>query len=174
MDLRYPTGRFTAPAPGTMDQAAREAAIAVIADTPRAFRAAVADLTDAQLDTPYREGGWTVRQLAHHVPDSHLNAYCRFKLGLTEDHPTIKAYEEAAWARLPDSTGPISPSLDLLTALHLRWVDLLRAMTSEDFARTLHHPESGVLRLDTVLALYAWHGPHHVAHVTGLRQRMGW
>lgn len=174
MDLRYPTGPFTAPAPGTMDQATRDAAIAVIADTPRAFRAAVADLTDAQLDTPYRDGGWTVRQLAHHVPDSHLNAYCRFKLGLTEDHPTIKAYEEAAWARLPDSVGPIGPSLDLLTALHLRWVDLLRAMTAEDFARTLHHPESGVLRLDTVLALYAWHGPHHVAHVTGLRQRMGW
>jgi uncharacterized damage-inducible protein DinB len=172
-DLRYPIGPFTRPP--QLDDAGCEAAIAAIAATPRALRDAVAGLTPAQLETPYRPGGWTVRQLAHHVPDSHINAYVRFKLGLTEEAPTIKPYEEARWAELPDTADtPVETSLTLLEALHDRWVRLLRRMQPDDFARTINHPESGVMRLDQLLALYAWHGPHHVAHVTALRAREGW
>jgi len=172
-DLRYPVGPFRRPE--SLDDAQRRRAIDAIAATPADLRAAVADLSDAQLDTPYRPGGWTVRQLTHHVPDSHLNAYVRFKLALTEDEPTIKPYEEARWAELPDTRDtPIETSLVLLERLHDRWVRLLRSMSAEQFARRLRHPESGIQRLDQVLALYEWHGRHHVAHVTSLRARKGW
>jgi uncharacterized damage-inducible protein DinB len=135
----------------------------------------VTGLTPAQLDTPYRDGGWTVRQVAHHVPDSHMNAYLRFKFGLTEDAPPIKTYEEKDWARTPEvAATPVDVSLALLDALHGRWVILLRAMTPEQFARTIKHPDMGPTTLDTMLALYAWHGRHHTAHITSLRERMGW
>jgi uncharacterized damage-inducible protein DinB len=139
------------------------------------MRAAVAGLTPERFDTPYRPGGWTVRQVVHHVPDSHMNAYVRFKLALTENEPTIKPYEEAAWAELADSAStPVDVSLTLLETLHDRWVRLLRSMTEADFARKFRHPQLGVVPLDKNLALYAWHGKHHVAHITSLRQRMGW
>ena len=171
-DLRYPIGRFIARTQFT--DASRRAAIAAIAETPARLRKAVEGLDDDQLDTPYRPGGWTVRQVVHHVPDSHLNAYVRFKLGLTEAEPRIKPYDEARWAELPDSEGPIAVSLDLLTALHARWVRLLERVAGPDFGRTIFHPELGVVNLDDLLELYAWHGRHHVAHITALRKRMGW
>jgi uncharacterized damage-inducible protein DinB len=172
-DLRYPTGRFTPVVP--TDQV-RRAAIEELAVTPRQMREAVTGLTDAQLDTPYREGGWTVRQLVHHVPDSHLNAYVRLKLALTEDSPTIKPYDEKAWAALPDARMPVEVSLSLLDAVHARWVALFRAMTLEQFARAFSHPEypDGLLTLDWLLQQYAWHSRHHVAHITALRRREGW
>lgn len=173
-DLRYPIGPFSydAEAAGR----SRHDWIEAIAAAPSALRAAVAGLTTAQLDTPYRPGGWTVRQVVHHVPDSHLNAYVRFKLALTEDEPTIKPYDEARWANLSDSrTVAPEVSLDLLEALHTRWVALLRASTAEDYQRSFHHPEHRrALTLDETLGIYAWHGRHHVAHITGLRQREGW
>jgi uncharacterized damage-inducible protein DinB len=172
-DLRYPTGRFKRPENVT-DQQRREM-IDTIAATPARLRAGVAGLSDAQLDTPYREGGWTVRQVVHHVPDSHLNSYIRFKLALTEEQPTIKTYDEAAWAETVDArTAPIDMSLDLLEALHTRWVLFLRSLSARDFARTLNHPEWGPMTMDALLALYAWHGPHHIAHITTLRARKGW
>lgn len=174
LDPRFPTGRFARPQ-APLSDAERQRAIDTIAATPARLRAAVAGLTEAQLDTPYREGGWTVRQVVHHVPDSHLNSYVRFRLALTEDAPTIKPYDEARWAELADAKdGPIEPSLALLEALHERWVRLLRSMSAEDFARELVHPEWGRMSLHFFLALYAWHGPHHVGHVTRLRERMGW
>ncbi|HEX9895427.1 MAG TPA: putative metal-dependent hydrolase [Gemmatimonadales bacterium] len=171
-DLRYPIGPFRRPQ--ALDPAARAGAIAVIARTPADFRQALSNLDDRQLDTPYRPGGWTVRQVAHHVPDSHMNAYMRFKLALTEAVPTIKPYEESRWAELPDSSLPIDTSLRLLEALHQRWVVLLQALTEEQWDLEFIHPESGRQRLYQLLALYAWHGPHHTAHVTRLRERMGW
>ena len=172
-ELRYPTGRFVRPEALTSDQ--RRAAIDTIAGTPSQLRAAVRGLNDTQFDTPYRPGGWTVRQVIHHVPDSHANAYCRFKLALTEDTPTIKPYDESAWAQLEDSRStPIETSLTLLDVLHDRWVRVLRAMTSSDFSRRLNHPDNGIMSLDQLLAMYAWHGPHHVAHVTRLREREQW
>ena len=172
-DLRFPTGKFQRPA--ELDASGRAKAIEVVAAVPARLREAVKGLTKDQIETPYRPGGWTLRQVVHHVADSHLNAYIRFKLALTEDTPTIKPYDEAAWAELQDSaTVPIETSLSLVDAVHERWVVLLRAMTPADFERVLVHPESGRQRLDQMLALYAWHGPHHVAHVTSLRQRMGW
>jgi uncharacterized damage-inducible protein DinB len=149
--------------------------IADVAETPAKLRAAVAGLTAAQLDTPYRPGGWTVRQVVHHVPDSHINAYVRFKLALTEDVPVIKPYDESEWAKLPDtSSTPIEVSLNLLEALHERWVRLLQAMNEAEFARQFRHPEIGTMSLGTYLAGYSWHGKHHVAHITRLRERMGW
>ena len=150
--------------------------IDAIARAPEDIRAAVRGMSEPQLDTPYRPEGWTVRQVVHHVPDSHLNAYVRFKLALTEDTPTIKPYDEAEWAKLSDVRDtPIETSLTLLSAIHDRWVRLLRAMTPGDFGRKLNHPDwEAPLSLDTVLALYAWHGPHHTAQITSLRQRMGW
>lgn len=172
LDPRYPIGRYR-PEP-EVDAERRAEWIAQIAGTPAKLLAALDGLDDAQLDTPYRDGGWTVRQVAHHVPDSHLNAYVRFKLALTEDEPTIKPYDEAGWANLPDSSLPVDPSLRLLDALHERWTVLLHALPDEAWARTFRHPELGRLRLDHVLGLYAWHGRHHVAHVTRLRERMGW
>ena len=172
-DLRYPVGRLQEEGP--LGAARRLELIEQIAETPERLRAAIHGLDHRQLDTPYRPGGWTVRQVIHHVPDSHLNAYVRFKLALTEETPTIKPYAEALWAALPD-TGRTAPevSLTLLDALHKRWVILLRAMDDEGFARTLKHPELGLRTLDQMLALYAWHGRHHVAHVTSLREREGW
>lgn len=173
--LRYPTGRFQRPK-RPLETVERRKMIDAIARTPDDFRAAVRGLSELQLDTPYRPEGWTVRQLVHHVPDSHMNAYVRFKLALTEDVPAIKPYDEAEWAKLSDVRDtPIETSLTLLSAMHDRWVRLLRAMTPDDFGRKLSHPEwDAPLSLDMMLALYAWHGPHHTAHVTSLRQRMGW
>lgn len=172
-DLRYPIGKFT-PVP-SLSAPERATCVEQVAAAPAALRAAVAGLTAAQLDTPYRDGGWTVRQVVHHVPDSHMNAYMRFKWGLTEETPAIKTYEEKDWARTPEVTPtPAEVSLALLDALHARWVTLLRAMTPVQFARTIKHPEWGTPSLDTMLALYAWHGRHHTAHVTSLRERMGW
>ena len=173
-ELRYPVGKFDFDAPINQDD--YPIFIAAIAETPGRLRSAVAGLSRDQLDTRYRPGGWTVKQVVHHVPDSHLNAYARFKLALTEDEPTIKPYDEAAWAELPDSQKvPIDVSLDLLDALHQRWVALLRSMDAADFNRGFRHPEHGrVLTLKQILALYAWHGRHHVAHITSLRQREGW
>src|SRR5690348_1735115 len=167
--LRYPTGRFHRPR-GPLSEAQRREMIDVIARTPKDLRAVVLGLSEKQLDTPYRPGGWTVRQVVHHVPDSHLNAFVRCKLALTEDQPMIKPYDEAAWAKLADVRDtPIETSLTLLDALHDRWVRLLRAMSASDFARTLNHPDwDAPMSLDTVLALYSWHGPHHVAHITSL------
>jgi uncharacterized damage-inducible protein DinB len=171
-DPRYPLGRFVAPTKFT--ETSRRAAISAIAETPARLREAVKGLDEPRLDSPYRSGGWTVRQVVHHVPDSHLNAYIRFKLGLTEAEPRVKPYLEERWAELPDSAGAIGVSLDLLTALHARWTQLLERMTAADFARTIYHPESGVASLDDLLEQYAWHGRHHVAQIAGLRQRMGW
>lgn len=173
MDLRYPIGR--ADLAKSLDPSRRKAAIDSIAATPARLRAAVRGMTHTQLDTPYRPDGWTVRQVVHHVPDSHMNAYIRFKLALTEDAPPIKPYDEAAWARLEDSrTTPIETSLVLLESLHDRWVRVLRAMAPADFARTLTHPERGEMTLDEMLGLYDWHGRHHVAHIVTLAERSGW
>jgi uncharacterized glyoxalase superfamily protein PhnB/uncharacterized damage-inducible protein DinB len=172
-DLRYPIGRYKRPEE-PLTPAQRAALIEQIARVPAALRAAVAGLTDAQLDTPYRPGGWSVRQVVHHIPDSHLNSFGRFKLALTESVPTIKPYDETAWAELPDAKGPVDVSLRLLESLHERWVALMRAMTEEQWSRRLMHPETGETTLDRMLALYAWHGDHHVAHITALREREGW
>jgi hypothetical protein len=173
-DLSYPIGRYQRPEALTPDQ--RRAAIEAIAETPRLFRQAVSGLSEAQLDTPYRPGGWTVRQVIHHLPDSHLNAYTRFKLALTEELPTIKPYDEGAWANLEDSRStPVETSLTLLDALHDRWVRLLGAMKPSDFDRKVVHPEHGIeFSGDQLLAMYEWHGKHHTAHVTRLRERSGW
>ncbi len=172
-DPRYPIGPFTRVT--SLSPAQRAACIDQIAAAPAQFRRAVTGLTPAQLDTPYRDGGWTVRQVVHHLPDSHMNAYIRFKLGLTEDAPAIKTYEEKDWAKTAEVTAtPVAVSLSLLEALHQRWVALLKAMTPLQFARTIRHPEWGTPALDAMLALYAWHGRHHTAHVTALRERMGW
>jgi hypothetical protein len=172
-DLSYPLGKFEPPA--SFDATYRAQSVDAIAACPLALRRAVDGLSPAQLDTPYRPGGWTVRQLVHHVPDSHLNAYTRFKLALTEAEPTIKAYDEAAWALLPDTqTAAIETSLTLLDMLHDRWVRILRAMTPAEFTRAYRHPAMGRVDLHHALGLYAWHGRHHVAHVTRLREREGW
>jgi hypothetical protein len=173
-DLRYPVGRFSAPTAwdaATVAQLRRD-----LADFPERMRAAVAGLNDAQLDTPYRDGGWTSRQVVHHVADSHLNAYCRFRLALTEDAPTIKPYDETRWAELPDArTLPVAPSLQILDGLHVRWVALIDTFTPEQWQRTFTHPEhKRSMTLAHTAALYAWHGRHHTAHVTTLRSSRGW
>jgi hypothetical protein len=173
MDLRYPVGPFVRPAQVSDDE--RAALVDEVAALPDRLAAAVIGLDELQLDTPYREGGWTVRQVTHHVADSHVNAYTRFRLALTEDVPTIRPYDETRWAVLADAQrGPVGPSLALLAALHSRWTQLLRSLAPADFARRLHHPETGTHTLDQLLATYAWHGRHHVAHVTALRERMRW
>lgn len=173
--LRYPTGRFQRPN-GPLEDHERKRMIDTIARAPGDIRTAIRGLSESQLDTPYRPGGWTVRQVVHHVPDSHMNAFIRFKLALTEDVPTIKPYDEAAWAKLADARDTaIETSLTLLASLHERWVGLLRAMAPKEYSRKLNHPDwDAPLSLDTMLALYAWHGPHHTAHITRLRERMGW
>jgi uncharacterized damage-inducible protein DinB len=172
-DLRYPIGRMERKSSLTPSE--RRAAIDAIAVAPAMLRAAVKGLTDAQLDTPYRPEGWTVRQLVHHVADSHMNAYARFRLTLTEDNPTIRPYDEGAWARLPDARSlPVDVSLELLDRLHERLVHLLRATKEADFQRPLTHPENGPMTMDSLLAVYAWHGRHHTAHVTALRERLKW
>lgn len=173
-DPRYPIGKFKSVRRAlTADE--RAELIDAIRATPARMRAAVAGLSDAQLDTPYRDGGWTVRQVVHHVVDSHVNAYCRFKLAATEDHPTIRTYEEKDWAELPDAKAlPVETSLAILDALHARWVAFLDAVEPGYFGRTLHHPEIGEMAVDVLLEIYGWHGPHHTAHVTTLRERKGW
>jgi hypothetical protein len=172
-DLCYPIGKFHFD--GTLIEDQQQKLIEDIAGAPAKLRAAVAGLSEAQLDTPYRPGGWTVRQVTHHVPDSHMNAYIRFKLALTENEPTIKPYEQQLWAELADSkVTSIEVSLTMLDSLHDRWVRLLRSLKSEEWKRTFRHPELGLVSLEKNLALYAWHGRHHVAHVTGLRERNGW
>lgn len=171
--LRFPIGRLALP--DRYDAAWRAQAIEAIAETPMHLAQAVAGWTESRLDTPYRPGGWTVRQVVHHLPDSHLNAYARFKLALTEPEPAIKAYDEAAWATLADTRlVPVKVSLELLDALHLRWVVLLQSMSAQDFQRTLLHPQHGRRTLDQMLATYAWHGHHHVAHIAGLAAARGW
>lgn len=172
-DLRYPIGKYRRPDSLTPEE--RTAAVRVIAETPAKLREAVRGLDDAQLDTPYRPGGWTVRQVVHHVPDSHLNAYIRMKLALTEEGPTVRRYDEGRWAMLPEAaTAPVEVSLVLLEGLHHRWSLALAALTPEDWQRTFHHPEMGLQTIEKLVALYAWHGPHHIAHIHALRQREGW
>jgi uncharacterized damage-inducible protein DinB len=171
-DLRYPIGNFEKPAGITNDM--RRENIKAIKELPGELACALHGLDAGQMDTEYRPGGWTVRQVVHHVADSHLNAYCRFKLALTEEGPTIKPYDEAAWAELPDNTTSAEVSLQLTEGLHKRFANLLDGMSESDFGRTLVHPESGPWTLDEMLALYAWHSKHHTAHITALRAREGW
>jgi uncharacterized damage-inducible protein DinB len=172
-DLRYPIGKFHFAGPLTDEQ--KKNCLDDIARAPANLRAAIKGLSESQFDTPYRPGGWSVRQVVHHVPDSHLNSYVRFKLALTENEPTIKTYAEDRWAELDDTkTTPVEVSLTLLEALHDRWMRLLRSLTPEEWKRTFRHPELGAMTLEKTLALYAWHGRHHVSHITGLRDREGW
>ncbi len=172
-DPRYPIGKFTYNGPPTEEE--RKRLIDILAEAPAALRAAVAGFSPQQMDTPYREGGWTVRQVVHHLPDSHMNAYVRFKLALTEEEPTVKPYAEALWAELTDNhTTPVETSLAMIENLHGRWVQLLIGLTPEQWKRSFRHPEMGVVPLEKSLALYAWHGRHHVAHITELRRKMGW
>jgi len=173
MDLRYPVGPFEFA--GTLSNGQRQTLIDQIAATPEKMRAAVAGLSDEQLNTPYRPEGWTVRQVVHHVPESHMHSYVRFKLAVTEEEPIIKTYFEDRWAQLDDAKqAPVGLSLNLLEALHERWVWFLRSLKDADFQRTFRHPELGTVSVDKNIALYAWHGRHHVAHITSLRERMGW
>ena len=172
-DPRYPIGPFQ-PLGRELTPEDRAALIGQIEFAPAELRSAVEDLSDEQLDTPYREGGWTVRQLVHHVADSHMNAFIRCKLGLSENEPTIKPYDQDAWATHADNRVKPAVSLLLLECLHERWVALLHSLGPEDWSRTFRHPERGLMKLDDLLAVYAWHGRHHIAHVTALRERMGW
>ena len=172
-DPRFPVGKFQRDVEATPER--RREWIESIAETPARFRAAVEGLSDEQMDTPYRDGGWTVRQVVHHVADSHMNAYLRTKFALSEDNPTIKPYPEQIWAEMTDGrTAAVTTSLDLIEALHTRWVMLLQSLTPAHFARTLLHPERGPMSLDDVLDLYSWHCRHHTAHVTARREREGW
>jgi hypothetical protein len=172
-DPRYPIGQFSFN--GELTDGQKAAHLDHVEQAPVQLRAAVRGLTDKQLDTPYRDGGWTVRQVVHHVPESHMNSYIRFKLALTEEEPIIRPYMEDRWAKLPDAnTAPVELSLVLLEVLHKRWMLVLRAMKPEEWKRTFRHPEIGLMTLEKALALYSWHGRHHVAHVTSLRERMGW
>jgi hypothetical protein len=172
-DPRFPIGKFQ-PQVDT-DESARRIYIDQIAACPENLRTAIHGLDDQQLDTPYRDEGWTLRQVVHHLADSHINSYIRFKFALTEDEPTIKSYDENSWANLSDArTAPVEVSLALLESLHRRWVLTLNAIKPADWQRTFRHPELGLLKLDINLALYAWHGRHHVAHITSLRERMNW
>jgi hypothetical protein len=172
-NLQYPVGHFKWS--GTASEEQLRQWIDEIAAAPAQLRTAVSGLSPQQIDTPYRPGGWTVRQVVHHVPDSHLNSYVRFRLALTEQAPTIKPYDQQRWAELQDSrTAPIEVSLSLLESLHERWTLLLRSLTAPDWKRTFRHPELGLVTLEQNAALYAWHGRHHVAHINSLRERMGW
>jgi hypothetical protein len=171
-DLRFPIGEFEHGFDHSVE--ARNERIAIIEQLPEKLALAVAGLNEGQLDTPYRDGGWTVRQVVHHIADSHSNAYCRFKLALTEDSPTIKTYYENRWAELADSKLPVEVSLRMVEGLHARWTALLRSMTDMDFQREFIHPETGVWKLEAALALYAWHSRHHTAHIVTLKIRSGW
>lgn len=168
-DLSYPEGKFAMP-----DPFSRAAAVEEIAALPAKLRAAAAGLRDAQLDTPYREGGWTPRQVVHHVADSHMNAFIRTKLTLTEDRPTIKPYDQDAWAHLPDARLPLGVSFAILDAVHERWVTVLRTIGDAEGSREFVHPDHGGRTLDWMMALYAWHGRHHTAHILQLRAARGW
>ena len=174
-DLRYPVGKYSRPK-AVLSSAERGELIDAIGQMPTKLRSAVKDLSEKQLATPYRPDGWTVRQVVHHLADSHMNAYIRFKFALTEDMPAVKPYDEAKWAELIDGrSAPVAESLALLDALHARWVMLLRAMTPSDFLRKLSHPEWDTPPdLDAMLAMYGWHSRHHTAHITELRKREGW
>jgi uncharacterized damage-inducible protein DinB len=173
MDLSYPIGKFQRPAEVTPQM--RAEGIAQIAAAPGLLREAVEGLKDGQLDAPYRPEGWTVRQVVHHVADSHMHSNIRMRFALTSAEPTIMAYPEGVWAELADArNAPVETSLVLLENLHHRWVTLLKSLSDADFARAFRHPEMGLVRLDTNVMLYAWHGRHHTAHITRLRDRMGW
>jgi Mycothiol maleylpyruvate isomerase N-terminal domain. len=172
MDLRYPIGKFHFD--GELNASVVGSWIDDLERLPALLRKAVDGLDDAQLDTAYRPGGWTVRQVVHHLADSHMNAYVRIKLALTEDNPVVKPYDEARWAELPDSGLPVEPSLLLVDALHTRWTHLLRSLTPADWAKTFVHPDSGTATVGRTIGFYAWHGKHHTAHITSLRERMGW
>lgn len=172
-DLQYPIGKFEWTGSAGAGQLRRW--VDEIAAAPKQLRAAVRDLSAVQLDTPYRPGGWTIRQVVHHVPDSHMNCYVRVRLALTENEPAIKPYDEAQWAMLEDArTADLDLSLTLLESLHARWIILLRSLTAADWQRSFRHPELGLVTLERTAALYAWHGRHHTAQITSLRQRMGW
>ncbi len=172
-DLRYPVGKWTREPVVDADMCAT--LIQQIADVPAALAAAVQGLRDTQLDTPYRPGGWTPRQIVHHLADSHMNAYIRFKLGITEDNPIVKPYDEKAWAETVDGRrAPLDASLPVVDGVHRRWVQFLRSLDGAAFDRTIHHPEHGPMTLKDLLQIYAWHGRHHVAHITAQRARMGW
>lgn len=172
-DPRYPIGKFSFN--GTLSTDQKKQYVNDIEQAPTKLRDALKGLSDQQINTPYRDGGWTVRQVTHHVPDSHMNAYIRFKLALTEDEPTIRLYMEDRWAELPEAKqAPVEVSLALLDSLHHRWTMMLRNMSDSDWKRNFQHPEMGLLSLEKTLALYAWHGRHHVAHITSLREKMGW
>ena len=172
-DPRYPIGKYERKNSLTAEE--RRGAIEAIEAAPARLRDAVKGLSEEQLDTPYREGGWTVRQVVHHLPDSHMNAFIRFKLALTEDTPEVKPYDEARWAELIDSREtPTETSLTLLDSVHDRWVRILRSLREEDFRKAVHHSEHGLINLDALLGLYAWHGRHHVGHITSLRQSHRW
>jgi len=172
-DPRYPLGKFSFDGDLTAEQ--KKQYLNDIEQLPARFRAALQGLSEKQLDTPYRDGGWTVRQVTHHVPDSHMNAYVRFKLALTEDEPTIRPYMEDRWAELPEAkTAPVALSLALLDSLHQRWTLMLRNIADTGWKRNFRHPEMGLMSLEKTLALYSWHGRHHTAHVTALREKMGW
>jgi len=172
MDLQYPVGRFQWSGQ-KLTSAERNSFINDIEAAPAKIRAAAAGMSEAQLDTPYRPGGWTARQVIHHVADSHMNAFIRFKLAVTEAEPIIKPYDQDSWASLPDMSAPIGVSLNILDGLHHRWVLVLRSLSEEDFAKTFVHPELGKVSLDKNLALYAWHGRHHTGHVHSVRERAG-
>lgn len=172
-DPRFPVGKFSYS--GTLTPEQKQTFLDEVAQAPAKLRAAVKGLSEAQLDTPYRDGGWTVRQVVHHVPDSHMNAYVRFKLALTEEEPTIKPYAEERWAELADTQAtPVEVSFTLLDSLHDRWTRLLRSLDEKAWKRSFRHPDLGPMTLEKALALYAWHGKHHVAHITALRARKGW
>ena len=172
-DLRYPIGKSTFTP--NMSREHRAALIQQIAEAPAQLRAAVKGLNPKQLNTPYRPGGWTVRQVVHHLPESHMNAYLRFKWGLTENGPTIKPYDENAWSQTPEvQSTPVECSLAIVASLHERWVNLLNSIPEDAWQRTVEHPENGTMSLEKLLALYAWHGRHHIAHITELRKRNGW
>ncbi len=171
-DPRFPIGRFAPPAAYT--PAVRAESMETLRTAPERLRAAVSGLNDSQLDTPYREGGWTLRQVVHHLADSHLNAYIRVKLAVTEDWPTIMPYDEAAWARLADSRLPVEGSLAIFEALHSHWLALVEPLAEADFGKGFVHPAHGRQTVDQALALYAWHARHHIAHITSLRARQGW
>lgn len=172
-DLKYPIGNFNPPQEITPDK--RNGFIQTIQELPGKFRDAIAGLNDEQLRTPYRPGGWTVSQVVHHVADSHINSFCRFKLGLSEETPTIKPYDEAAWAEMDDaSDAPVELSLNIIDGVHARWAMLLKSMSDTDFERKINHPERGEMTLNDLLALYGWHSKHHTAHITALRDRNGW